>query len=122
MAGRLLGDHGGLLVHPLSYVRHERDWTFQDLVDVIARRVGNMAAHREKAWRWENWGVVPDGDTQLALAAELGVPAELVHSLGWPTWLPLGEKINVDTPWSRDGSLTLLDSTAGAAVLDRRGS
>ncbi|MFL6074427.1 MAG: hypothetical protein ACJ73S_13620 [Mycobacteriales bacterium] len=102
-------------------MRSERNWTHQDVVDVIARRVGNMAARREKAWRWENWGVVPDEETQLALAAELGVDRELVFSLGWPTWLPVGEHINVDSPWTLDGSLALLDHTAGAAVLDRRG-
>ncbi|WP_034592346.1 hypothetical protein [Hamadaea tsunoensis] len=108
------------LVHPLSYVRYERNWTLQDLVDVIAQRVGNMAAHREKAWRWENWGVTPDADAQLALAAELGVDPKLVASLGWPGWLPIGEGANVQAPWSLDGAVGLLDSTAGTALVDRR--
>jgi tetratricopeptide (TPR) repeat protein len=104
----------------LSYVRWERNWTYQDLVDVIARRI-NTANRREKAWRWEHWGVEPDEDTQLALAAELGVPAELVGALGWPSWLPVGERINTDVPWTVDGGIALLGSAAGGALLDRRG-
>ena len=120
MARRPPSGSPGLLVHPLSYVRHQQDWTYQDLVGVIARRL-NTAARREKAWRWENWGVVPDDDTQLALAAELGVPAELVHELGWPSWLPIGERIDTDAPWTVDGGLVLLRAALGAAVLDRRG-
>jgi tetratricopeptide (TPR) repeat protein len=109
------------LAHPLTCVRATMGWTYQDLVDVIARRVGNMAARREKAWRWEHWGVEPDGDTQLALAAELGVPADVVRRLGWPGWLPAGERIDIDAAWTAQTSLVLLDQTAGAAVLDRRG-
>jgi hypothetical protein len=121
MVWHLPGGQPKLLAHPLSYVRQEQGWTYQDLVDVIARRVGNSAARREKAWRWEHWSVAPDNASQLALAAELGVPVELVHSLGWPAWLPVGERINVDLPWTVDGSLEALDGTAGAALLDRRG-
>lgn len=120
MARRSPDGSPGLMSHPLSYVRYERNWTYQDLVDVIARRL-NTAARREKAWRWENWGVVPDADTQLALAAELGVPAEIVQSLGWPNWLPVGERIDTDIPWTVDGGVTLLRQAVGAAVLDRRG-
>ncbi len=111
----------GLPVHPLTYVRQERGWTHQDLVDVIARRIGNSAARREKAWRWEHWGVIPDAESQLALAGELGVPADLVYELGWPHWLPVGERINLDAPWTVAESLGALDATAGAAMMDRRG-
>jgi tetratricopeptide (TPR) repeat protein len=114
------GREGLLLPHPLSYVRAERNWTYQDLADVIAKRVKG-SARREKAWRWEHWGVTPDAETQFALAAELGVPAELVCSLGWPHWLPVGERISLDTPWTAEGSLRTLDATAGGAVVDRRG-
>ncbi|QDY06842.1 transcriptional regulator [Micromonospora sp. HM134] len=109
-----------LLVHPLSYVREQRSWTQQDLVNVIARRL-NTAARREKAWRWERWGVVPDEDTQLALADELGVDRQTVKALGWPHWLPTGPTISTATPWTFDGAVALLDDTAGPAVLDRRG-
>lgn len=120
MVRRSLGDQTGLLVHPLSYVRQQRNWTHQDLVNAIAKRL-KTAARREKAWRWEHWGVVPDDDTQLALAAELGVEEELVQSLGWPHWLPAGEKIELDAPWSFDATMSVLDRTAGSAMLDRRG-
>jgi len=109
-----------ILVHPLAYVRHDRNWSQQDLVDKIARRL-NTAARREKAWRWERWGVVPDLATQCALADELGVPRQAVRELGWPHWLPVGQRIDTDTPWTIDGGLTLLRETAGAAVMDRRG-
>jgi tetratricopeptide (TPR) repeat protein len=109
-----------LLAHPLSYVRAERNWTYQDLVNVIARRI-NTANRREKAWRWEHWGVEPDEDSQLALAAELGVPTESVHALGWPGWLPIGARIDTDAPWNVDGGLALLADAAGGAMLDRRG-
>ncbi|WP_182907576.1 transcriptional regulator [Microbispora sp. H13382] len=119
MVRRASSNPPGRLVHPLSYVRWERNWTLQDLVDVIARRI-NTANRREKAWRWEHWGVEPDVDTQLALAAELGVPAELVRTLRWPDWLPIGERIDTDAPWTVEGGLALLDS-AGGALLDRRG-
>ncbi|WP_307826091.1 transcriptional regulator [Micromonospora humida] len=107
-------------MHPLSYVREQRSWTQQDLVNVIARRL-NTAARREKAWRWERWGVVPDEDTQLALADELGVDRQTVKALGWPHWLPTGPTISTATPWTFDGAVDLLDDTAGPAVLDRRG-
>lgn len=120
MVRRPVGESPGRLVHPLSYVRWERNWTYQDLVDVIARRI-NTASRREKAWRWEHWGVAPDEDTQLALAAELGVPSELVRSVRWPDWLPVGDRINTDAPWTVEGGLALLNNAAGGAVLDRRG-
>ena len=113
----------GCLGHPLSYVRWERQWTYQDVVDVIARRI-TSANRREKAWRWEHWGVEPDADTQLALAAELGVPKEVIRDLRWPDWLPVGERIAVDTPWTVDGGLRLLADAlhiGGGAVMDRRG-
>lgn len=110
-----------VLIHPLSYVRWERDWSYQDVVDRIARRLSNSAARREKAWRWEHWRVVPDEDSQLALAAELGVSSDLVRLLGWPHWLPVGEQVDFDEPWNADGTLAVLQRTAGSAVLDRRG-
>lgn len=110
-----------VLPHPLSYVRCERGWSYQDVVDRIARRLSNSAARREKAWRWEHWGVVPDEATQLALAAELDVAPELVGALGWPHWLPVGEHADLGVPWNTDGAITLLRQTAGAALLDRRG-
>jgi len=121
MSPRQLNGQAGFFAHPLGYVRHDRNWTYQNLVDLLAKRIGNSAARREKAWRWEHRGVVPDDETQRALAKELGVPDELVRTLGWPHWLPVGERINVDAPWTADSSIGMLDATAGGAVLDRRG-
>lgn len=115
------GQQQAVFAHPLSYIREERGWTYLDLAEVIAGRVGYKSAHRQKAWRWENWGVIPDLDTQRALADELGVPRALVTKLGWPTWLPTGNRIDTGLPWTADGSLLALNQAAGAAVLDRRG-
>lgn len=121
MARRSSEVGSGVLVHPLSYVRWERGWSLQDTVNRIAAHLKGDAARREKAWRWENWAVVPDDDTQEALAKELGVPLELVRSLRWPHWLPTGPCADIEASWDADGSLSLLQRTAGAAVLDRRG-
>lgn len=63
---------------------------------------------------------MPDEDSQFALAAELGVPRNVVRRLGWPAWLPVGDRLNVELPWTPEVSLATLDQTAGAAVLDRR--
>jgi tetratricopeptide (TPR) repeat protein len=109
------------LAHPLSYIRAERGWTYQDLVDAVARRVGNMSARREKAWRWEHRGVIPDRETQEALADELGVPRAALDALGWPAWLPAGERDALRSPWTLDGCVAALEATAGSALLDRRG-
>ncbi|MER6831387.1 hypothetical protein ABT352_35720 [Streptosporangium sp. NPDC000563] len=121
MSGPVSMQPGEVFVHPLSYVRAERGWTYQDLVTVIARRVGNMARRREKAWRWEHWGVVPDRDTQLALAAELGVSPETVHARPWPGWLPVGDPIRVDFSWDQTGSRLALNHALEKAMMDRRG-
>ncbi|MEU3163066.1 hypothetical protein [Streptosporangium sp. NPDC006930] len=105
----------------MSYIRAERGWTYQDLVTIIARRVGNMARRREKAWRWEHWGTTPDRDTQLALAAELGVGEELLITHPWPDWLPVGDPISVDFSWDQAGSMLALNQALEKAMMDRRG-
>ncbi|TKA10076.1 hypothetical protein [Actinacidiphila oryziradicis] len=91
------------------------------MVDAVARRVGNMSARREKAWRWEHRGVVPDRETQEALADELGVPHDTLDVLPWPAWLPAGERDELRSPWTREGCVAALGATAGAALLDQRG-
>jgi hypothetical protein len=120
MTRRRRDEQSRLLVHPLSYVRHERGWSLQDLANIVSRQL-NTANRREKVWRWENWGVEPDRDTQLALADELSVPHERVRSMGWPHWLPAGEGIDPSLPWTSEIGIISLDQAAGKAVLDRRG-
>src|SRR5262249_42416168 len=114
-------DRPAVLAHPLSYVRAERGWTYQVLAEVVARAVGNMAADRNKVYRWERWGVEPEEDAQLGLAGVLGVPAEVVRTVGWPGWLPVGQRPAVELPWTAANCLTILHHTAGAAMFDRRG-
>lgn len=109
------------LGHPLSCIRAERGWTYQDVVDIVARRVGNMSARREKAWRWEHRGVVPDLETQQALASELGVPHALLSSSPWPAWLPVGDRTAARVAWTPQDCVAALDATAGTALHDRRG-
>ncbi|WP_430827850.1 hypothetical protein [Candidatus Protofrankia californiensis] len=78
-------------MHPLARVRAVRGWSYQRTARIVADRAHvsgiNIAAHRQKIWRWEHRGVVPDRSSQLALAAALGVPAERVVACGWPDWL-----------------------------------
>ncbi len=85
-----------LRIHPLARVRAARGWSYQQLARVIARQarqmgVPNMAAERQKTWRWEHKGVVPDQLSQRALAAVLEVPTEVVVAHPWPTWLPVDD-------------------------------
>ena len=84
--------------HPLVLIRHRCGWSQQDLADLIAKQttqmpyVDTMAARREKVWRWEHWGVVPDHNTQLALAALLDVSVDVVEDQPWPLWLPVTDR------------------------------
>lgn len=78
--------------HPLTIIRSQRGYTYIGLARAVARAarrfgVRGMAAERQKVWRWEHRGVVPDRISQLALAAELGVPADQVDIGQWPHWL-----------------------------------
>ncbi|MCM2419701.1 hypothetical protein [Streptomyces sp. RKAG293] len=118
---RAVTDGDQPLGHPLSCIRAERGWTYQDVVDIVARRVGNMSARREKAWRWEHRGVVPDLETQQALASELGVPHALLSSSPWPAWLPVGDRTAARVAWTPQDCVAALDATAGTALHDRRG-
>ncbi|GAA2214143.1 hypothetical protein GCM10009850_096070 [Nonomuraea monospora] len=112
--------------HPLTHIRQERGWTYQDLVNAVAeeaKRMGvrNMAARREKAWRWETWGVEPDLETQYALASVLGVSQNDVRRLEWPTWIPTGMQVRTDTPWNQAGAIHTLEKELEDVMLDRRG-
>ncbi len=122
----MLTDSAGVCAHPLAFVRAQRGWSYQRLARVVARRardlgVANMAAERQKVWRWEHRGVVPDRVSQLALAAELGVSSEKVESHPWPAWLPTGDVVRTDYPWSGAGSVTSMIDVVEDALTDRRG-
>jgi len=111
------------LRHPLTWVRLEQQWTLKHLTDLLAARVGT-AASPVKAWRWENRGVTPVLDVQLALAAELRIPVADVAARPWPYWLPLGERADIETQWTLEGVADVLDRLVGSnslnAAVDRR--
>lgn len=111
--------------HPLAYIRRRHGWSYQDLAKVIAdhaRALGvPMAARREKVWRWEHWGVVPEVDSQRALARALGVPPRELESRPWPRWLPAHCGMPDGLPWTTEGSLTALNSLVDDGAADPRG-
>jgi hypothetical protein len=102
----------GAPAHPLALIRRSRGWSYQELARVVAenaRQLGvPMAARREKVWRWEHWGVVPEPDSQRALARALGVPLRELDARPWPGWLPAGPALPTGLPWTAEGALTAL--------------
>ena len=110
--------------HPLAAVRAARGWSYRDLAEAVAsqsRILGvPMAARREKAWRWENWGVVPDADSQRALAMALGVTPARLGVRPWPAWLPTGTELSADLAWTAEGTLTALRELLADIDEDRR--
>lgn len=112
-------------VHPLAYVRATRGWSqaglAQQLRQAARERRVNLATGKNRIWRWENYGTIPDEETQLLLAEILEVPAELVATLSWPQWLPAWNDVRVLFPWSQQGSLQALAAATGAASSDARG-
>jgi transcriptional regulator with XRE-family HTH domain len=122
----MLTDNAQACNHPLAFVRAQRGWSYQKLARVVAKRardlgVANMAAERQKVWRWEHRGVVPDRVSQLALATELGVPTDRLESHPWPAWLPTGDAVRTEYPWNETGSVTALTDVVQDALTDRRG-
>ncbi|WP_431961081.1 hypothetical protein [Actinacidiphila sp. bgisy160] len=111
--------------HPLASVRRSHGWSYQDLARVVAdnaRALGvPMAARREKVWRWEHWGVVPERDSQRALARALGVALREVDARPWPGWLPSFDGIPDGLPWTRAGGLDALDALLDGGGRDPRG-
>ncbi|MCM3920614.1 helix-turn-helix domain-containing protein [Frankia sp. AiPs1] len=79
-------------LHPLAQLRAAHGWSYQQLARLIAahaRRAGiNMAAERQKIWRWEHRGVTPDRFTQGLLAELLGLDPQVIVTHRWPAWLP----------------------------------
>jgi transcriptional regulator with XRE-family HTH domain len=114
-----VGDMPDLLSHPLTYIRWRRGWTMTDVAEIVARGL-NMAARREKVWRWEHGRAVPEIAAQLALAAELGIAPDQVADRPWPAWLLLVDDLALDQPWSSAGAVQTLTANLDAA-LDRRG-
>ncbi|WP_307795458.1 hypothetical protein [Actinacidiphila acididurans] len=106
-------------------MRRRHGWSYQDLAKVIAehaRALGvPMAARREKVWRWEHWGVVPEADSQRALARALGVPFRELELRPWPRWLPAHGGMPDELAWTLDGSLTALSALVDDAADDPRG-
>jgi tetratricopeptide (TPR) repeat protein len=123
--GNVAGERSAASTHPLAYVRRRHGWSYQDLAKVIAehaRALGvPMAARREKVWRWEHWGVVPEADSQRALARALGVPARELELRPWPRWLPAHGGMPDGLPWTPDGSLTALAALVDDGTDDPRG-
>ncbi|SEN83968.1 hypothetical protein SAMN05216267_101143 [Actinacidiphila rubida] len=111
--------------HPLAYVRRRHGWSYQDLARVVAehaRALGvPMAARREKVWRWEHWGVVPEADSQRALARALGVAAKDLEERPWPRWLPAHGGMPDGLPWTVQGSRTALVALVDDGSGDPRG-
>jgi hypothetical protein len=111
--------------HPLTFIRIRHGWSYQDLARVIAenaRALGvPMAARREKIWRWEHWGVVPERDSQRALARALGVPRSELDRRPWPAWLPAHDGVPSGVPWNQEGALKAVDALLDDGGRDRRG-
>ncbi|MEV4258923.1 helix-turn-helix transcriptional regulator, partial [Spirillospora sp. NPDC049652] len=111
--------HLDLVTHPLAYVRQQRGWTQAHVAALVARG-RNMAAWKQKVYRWERRGVRPEIGAQHALAEALGVPARLVEAHPWPEWLLYSDGAHVTAAWSADHAKTTLARTV-SALTDRRG-
>lgn len=119
-----------LFTHPLAFLRHTlgpRPLSAEQYLRRVAVRhtalgYGTMATRREKASRWENGAADPETTAQLAIADLHGIPAEAVHTLGWPDWLllALDNRSVVDLPWTQTGMLHALADTARGGPMDRR--
>jgi tetratricopeptide (TPR) repeat protein len=49
------------------------------------------------------------------------VPEERLDRVGWPQWLPAGDAVRADFPWTADGCRSALADALERAMLDRRG-
>jgi len=115
--------NGHIGSHPLTHVRRQRGWTLADVAAIVARRSGlPMSSWAQKVNRWERRRVVPERAAQHALAAELGVPGDVVDRLGWPAWLLTLDSVEtVDGPWTAEQARNALTNLVEAAAMDRRG-
>ncbi|MFF3441792.1 hypothetical protein [Streptosporangium sp. NPDC002721] len=110
-----------LIRHPLTYLRAQRGWTLADVAELVQRRSGlNMATHRQKVYRWEHQ-VVPELAAQLAIAEEVGVDAQTVLNLGWPSWLLTADGTEpLDQAWTPETAKQIMAGCMSADG-DRRG-
>lgn len=114
--------------HPLAQLLAVRGWTAQSYLrrvqsEYIRRGYGrDFAIRKEKVSRWTRAErpQVPNEQTQLAMAAVLGIPPHDVLTRGWPHWLLLGfrdDHAAWTAPWTAVGALAALDD---GGPVDRR--
>jgi transcriptional regulator with XRE-family HTH domain len=106
--------------HPLTHLRRQHHWSMNDLACLIraeARRCGlRSGVDRNRIWLWEAGRAAPSEESQLLLAAVLGVPDASIGRLGWPGWLPAFEQ---PAPFSPSGSRAALREVQ-VTRMDRR--
>jgi len=110
-----------VFTHPLAAARAARDWTQLELARRVAVACGaNMAAWKQKIWRWEH-GVQPDDIAQTALAGIFGIDRRFLTTLPWPQWLTLADGNDmISAPWTAEATQLALARAVGAHM-DRRG-
>ncbi|MER7728568.1 helix-turn-helix transcriptional regulator [Streptomyces sp. NPDC096323] len=95
--------------HPLAYLRRRHHWSGDDLARLLreqARRRGlRSGIDRNRIWLWETGRATPSEESQLLLAAVLGVPGAALEQLRWPHWLPAFDQ---PAPFSPEGSRAAL--------------
>jgi tetratricopeptide (TPR) repeat protein len=70
-------------------------------------------------WRWER-GVEPDADTQQLIAAVLGVSAADRSANPWPWWIPVGDVLCPELPWTPRSTVEVLADALRSDGMDRR--
>lgn len=114
--------------HPLAVLRAELKLTATKYLHLVDQRhralgYGHMATRREKVNRWETGLYAPELTTQLAMADLHGVPAEAVHTLGWPGWVQQAfpkDSAVLGAPWTAAGTVASTAASAQGGLMDRR--
>ncbi|MBG0819051.1 hypothetical protein [Planomonospora sp. ID82291] len=114
--------------HPLTFLRAELGLSmgaYAARVDLAHRALGlgALARDRQKVYRWEAHGVVPEPSTQRAIAALHGIPDHLVDTSAWPQWLQAAcpPERGADLPWDQAATVEVLCDLARGGSVDRRG-
>ncbi|MCK9894712.1 hypothetical protein [Frankia sp. AgB32] len=110
-------------IHPLDVVRAQRGWTYRDLAELVAAHawqlgVRDMAAERQKVWRWAHRGVTPNRIAQVALASALGIPLAQAEATPWPRWLLTTVDIPTPVPVTVDDIAVAARRLAGLRGID----